>query len=164
MPVSKQEIRALKNADAVCFDYIDGESRIRAIKNGENNGSGFDQTVQVECETQLQQYTNDAAPICETRITGAYHYANGGKWNERMQTIWGSLREGDTITLQWSASTGNGYLQKAHTEDGMRLFRDTLTLKIRRSLKNDVKHLVFSVNESICPANSARMIKEGYTL
>lgn len=60
------------------------------------------------------------------------------------------LKAGDKISFEFIANNNNGYVNKA------RLHHDILEIKIKRGNKT----LVFQLDDSICPDNSARMIDE----
>jgi hypothetical protein len=82
--------------------------------------------------------------------------------SEEWQTIVSLLKPDDKITLNWwAAGASNGYLQRSEVKEGHgmgeKLYADILTMRIHRG--EITNKLVFRINESICPDNTARMIR-----
>lgn len=162
--VTKAELKALKSADTICFDFIDGQSQIRAIQHSKNSSDGFEQTIIIPCNSRLRCHDGYNHETYKTErqykiVRGYVHETNGPFANE-LATIWRILKAGNVITLHWRASGGNGYTGKARGEFGQRLHHDQLGLEIKHETpRGKVVLSSFNVRDSICPNNSARMIK-----
>ena len=164
--LTKEEVQALRKAtDSVCFDFIpdSGISRIRA-NSKVGTGEGSTRTVFVEVDSFIRYQDKNFKDQPVVRCYEMEHFPQMAEW----QTIAGSLRAGDVIQLDWRES-GNGYLEGCRcnvtTESGYvaardePIYWDRLFLRVQRPLKRRTKELVFHVGDSICPNNSAKMIR-----
>ena len=164
--IDKQELRAIKHADTICLDLnmAEGKSQLRAIREGRNSSDGYDQTVYIDCnaDIDLRRGYNDVSS--EYKHVKAYEYIGSCQFCDEWRTVADSLREGDIVTIDWSSDEpGNpngGYSGNAACTlpdyRGQPLYHDTVKLVIKRT---NGKRLVYRICDSHCPANSAQMIK-----
>jgi len=171
--LTKQDLKCIKNADYICFDYLNENgqnvSQIRCNVEGKNSSTGYLQTHLIECDSRFEIYvdkpnykyqvsTMDKPKRCYDSIS---HPKSDNHW----ESIRPLIRENDSIILQWH-SNSEGYLRGSTTtiesDNGgyiaykERLFYDKLSIIIA---KPNGKRLEFWISFSICPDNSARMIK-----
>lgn len=154
--LTKTDLQAFKQADRVAFHWRDGQGSIVCAKRVKNAGPWNDQE------------SRHTISVSDTMFFGCPH----GKPNscfalehnacgETFQTIAGFLREGDELVLLWFADgERNDYLRRSRCDQspnnsGMELHADSLTLRIKRK----DKRYAFRIAVSICPDNSARMIR-----
>jgi len=151
--LTKTDVAALKQADHVCFDRErNGDSGLRCIKELKKAGPYEDRerTYEIACTSVLrggEGTVSQAAQCFELE----YVWRSG---ESVIGSIISLLRVGDVIQLEWLADNSNGYLREALT-NGRKLYRDELYLRIKRN----GKYLRFHVATSICPDNTARMIR-----
>lgn len=143
MKLSKEDLKALKNADSVCFDLSNGNHSIHAVKERENSEDGFRQTVKMDVAGSVTSYQSDFTP------THGFVYLGSIKFDAQWQTVVSFLKENDELWLRWTADAGNGYVKDAN------LHYDTLHLTVKRS-----KQFEFHIYDSVCPDNSARMLRD----
>ena len=144
--ISKQDIQAMKQASRVGFYHSEGASYIRCIR-GIKEGP-----FETEAEYRIACSDGYGYPSCySTSGEGytAYHFESSLSYKETWQTIISLLREGMSIRLIWGEN-GNGYYQQSG------LYLDQLHIELS---KPDGKTLTFLFAVSICPNNTARMIK-----
>lgn len=157
--LTKVDLKALRSADAICFDHYSekGEPRrgIRAIKKVENDPWDTERTHFVPCRSHVAVYDRDSFGASATDEAKCFQMINCAQYDDYWKTIVGLLREGDEVVLKWTGANNNGYLTQAKA-GGDELYRDDLALFVRR---NGSLKYSFQVSTSICPNNSARMIK-----
>lgn len=167
--LSKDHLRAFRMADTICFDHCpEGKeqdripSGIRAIKKGK---APFYQEATVQAPAKSSVYLKSDSTVGET-------YQDGKKAscgyvilcsndNDQWQTICKLLRPGNEIELRWIADGhANQYVRQASVVDpgngSVQLHADALWLYIR---KNETREYSFLLHVSVCPNNSARMIR-----
>lgn len=148
--LTKDDLKALRQADRLCFDRDrDGTSGIRCIKLVRNAGpfGEKERTVDVLCEATMHGQ-GVASASCFEMI---YNYHGPECLWESIASI---LKVGDVLSLEWFADNNNGYIDRALTS-GEKIHRDELYIRIRRGEKK----LRFHLATSICPNNTARMIR-----
>jgi hypothetical protein len=89
---------------------------------------------------------------------------NWAEW----KTISSLLRSSDELRLRWVGADNNGYLRRATVTEregdgyqpglGEKLYHDRLHLEVWR---NGKQKYAFYVTDSVCPDNTARMIRPG---
>lgn len=169
--ISANDVKALRTADTVSFHHYQDGGEIRASKWNRSRGP-FD-----DCEKKYSiavlssfagKFTTTADDDDETgeRVTAdnsaCFAMEHCASYSEEWQTVAHFLRAGDVLTLHWCADgIANGYFkgatvrQSAEVGAGMLLYADTLRLKVKRG----EKRFSFFLDVSICPNNSARMIR-----
>jgi hypothetical protein len=88
----------------------------------------------------------------------------GSQYGLEWQTIVSLLRADDEVVLDWIAGNNSGYLEAAQGQYGDEPYRqsfsglhhDMLALVVRRGERDKYR---FRLADSICPDNSARMIR-----
>jgi hypothetical protein len=153
--IDKTDLTALRKADSVCFDHNirttagpERVSMIRAIKRAPYDTTDpFAQDVTHAINVDSRAFSYDH-PSDSDNLT-AFEMLHSAQVTETWQTIVGLLRVGDDLKLVWAAGNSNGYLEESN------LHRDELRLEVTRN----GKRLTFHVATSVCPNNSARMIK-----
>lgn len=144
-PLTKQDVRALQHADAICFDHTGvGEGMIRAIQRAENSSTGFEQTHVIPA---LSSTVKNYGP--ENAEWRAYASILSAKYDDIGQTLVRHLREGTEFALEWTRDNSSPITREAG------LVRDELRIRVRRSAKiTDT----FLVAVFIGKDNSARMV------
>ena len=155
-PITAQQIRALKGAQRMCFITRGGRTYIRAIREVEMHGFKTEADCEIDCHMQSTIYGGDQTGHYQHRhdITNAFAYLGVCKYDPCWQTTIKHLKVGDSLTLRWTADNNTGTLIDAG------LHCDTLELLVRRTSKTG-KHFIFTyhIDTSICPDNTARMIR-----
>jgi hypothetical protein len=173
LALTRDHIKGLRTADRVCFDHVPGgggagefRTGLRAIKTVK--GPWREEiTLQVPAMSSVHVHSdlldydtrNGANARCFEMLYGTY--------NEEWQTIAGLLKPGDVLELRWVGNDSNGYLKRATVTEaekdgicgpghGQGLRHDKLYVHIRRGGKRKYS---FYLADSICPDNTARMIK-----
>ena len=131
--LTQAELRALKNADTICFDYIDGEHGIRAIKKAKNSPDGFEQTVYIPCEGEIQNFSNHSwlgREVEKRQVVKCFASVNWPQMSLRWITVTKHLRKDDKLVLCWEAGSRSQILEEAG------LTTDRLFLKVLRTSKS----------------------------
>lgn len=111
MKISKDDIKRLKSADRICFDYYYNQehdipvSKIRATKKL-NDEWDNERTVEVNVESSFTS-------IYKNKIAQCFHMIHTPQMDRPWQTIAGLLRENDEIELQWCKGYGDCNLLKS---------------------------------------------------
>ncbi len=163
-PLTKADIKALRTADTVAFDYNGNTSYagIRCIKRA-NKSNPWEQELTVKANASAELYRGHYHEwLTDVR---ACHVIVSSSYDEFYQTFAGLLREGDVIFLEFVSlapapdDKDGCYLDHAMCTlsgyYGEMLWRDSLRLHI---LRGD-KKLSFLIAESVTPDNSAKMVK-----
>lgn len=176
--LDKTAIKAMRDADSICFDHdadptLAEHNGIRAIKRGKAPWYE-DTTVRVRARSSVYIHSDDDGPsrldydIRNGKTACCFDMIHCSKHSEEWQTIVSLLRAGDEVELRWVGSDNNDYLTRSTVTErekdsshpshslGERLYHDKLYLKVHRNGK--VKYS-FYLTDSICPDNTARMIK-----
>lgn len=150
------DLKALRTADDLVFRCIDGASTIKCIKRVTGDPWQTEKYYSIDVESHGAK---DASEFC-----------NSSQYHEEMRTTLKHLKVGDLLTLAWHKDYGSNGYAKAASHDGsyVEAYHDTvssfqclhvdvLRLEVRKEGKEgkDVYHLA----TSICPNNSARMIR-----
>lgn len=99
--LSKLNIKALKSAERVVFQYRNGSSYILTIDKD-------DKYHRIDCGTRISNYREElgnvkAADYCNLHV----------RYDHAYKTIVESLKEGDELTLYWVANNNNQHLDRA---------------------------------------------------
>lgn len=147
--LTAQDIRALKHADALCFDHTGtGEGQIRAIMRAENSSTGFEQTHTIRAYLST---VNNYGPDDPVNGWTAFHMFTSAKYDTVAQTLIRHMRTGGQFTLDWVRDNNNDILRDAG------LHQDELRMRIAPPNGKNVD--VFLVRVSVGRDNSARMIR-----
>lgn len=161
--LSKDFLSVLRKADVVSFHYErsqdapdwSGAGRTEIVATIRGKGDLVDPEVKavLSCEsTVLRVYTSDGGEDARGSYTNGFYMVGSAQYRPEWVTIVSLLRAGDDITFDWAARMlNNQYMDRA------KLFGDSLTMRVVRGKRT----MVFSVGESICPDNSARMLRRG---
>jgi len=171
--LTKQDLKCLKNSDSICFDFNNDrkqeESQIRCNQTGSKTNTGFDQTHYIKCESRFDIYVDKEGSnyqtISYTKPVHCFGWVSSPKYDNVWQSILTNIKENDSIILDWK-SCSDGYIKgcscTVKSDNGSyiardeRIYKDDLYITI---LKSTGKRLTFHLETSICPNNSARMIK-----
>ena len=147
--LTKIDVAAMKKADRIVFRHVRGESQIEAIKEADERNP-FEQNRIVACGAKFVDYSDRKVfgPALDTFT--AFEMKMHPSYDEEWRTIVSLLREGDELTLVW---TRDAY--KCQNLDAAQLHGDSLSLLIKRGEKT----MRFTLEWSVCPDNTARMIR-----
>jgi hypothetical protein len=171
--LTADDVAALRLADTVSFHYWQGRGYIRATLDGgysempriystreqrmftlSGAGKASDRSREMDTETAITAYSRDEniewTHAGSEPLAAAFAMIHSASVSDRWKTIVRLLRAGDRVTLSWVANNNNGYVKEAG------LYRDELRMRIDRDKSEP---LVFLVEVSVCPDNSARMVR-----
>lgn len=151
--ISKMDLKALREADRVCFFHQEGKGLIRAVKTVKDKGPYDDRerTYEISTESRVRVYKSDLGS--REMQDAARCFAMVYSWQpSEWATIASLLKEGDVLILEWVGTDNNGYLDR----QGEKLHHDRLRLLVKREGKRD---MLFHVDDSICADNTARMVR-----
>lgn len=147
LKLTKDQIKALKTADCVCF---------RRVTNKENNS--ITETIELHKKVKDSPWNEEKTIIIELTASNsitfkqfdAFSMIGSCQFDNCYMSITKILKVGDELTLSWEKD----YLTSNLLKDAG-LHGDVLLLKITRENKS----LTFNINQSITLNNSARMIQ-----
>ena len=155
--LTKDDVKALRTCERAVFSTAAGEmtGTIACRRDNPNPGPFGDAEREhiIATDAHGTYYNND-----DTFGSVPLHTTGRRAWSlqynyEHTPTTFGTLaalvRTGDRLTLRWIAGGGNEYEKRAQ------LYRDSLSVEVRRGTKT----LVFLIDVSVCPDNTARMIR-----
>jgi len=154
--LTTNDIKAMRQADRICFFHSPGEGgSIKAIKEVRN----ADPFAERERSHEIAVATSFRGQGAGNHLA-CFEMFHTSRFNEEWMTIASFVKVGDEITLEWYRDAkSNGYCERTTVQSGpgcgMELHGDALYLKIRRG----DKRFSFLVSVSICPDNTARMIR-----
>lgn len=151
--LTKLDIRAMRDADSVSFHYHAGESHVSCSKRVKDAGP-FDERERrydIICTSDVTVYRDDNRE--DRHAAACFAMIHSSQYSEEWQTLVSCLKPGDVLSMRWVAADNNGYLKSAA---GEKLYHDRLYVKVKR----DTRRLSFHVDDSVCPNNSARMVRE----
>lgn len=137
--LTARDTRALRHADAICFDH----DSIRAILRAENSGTGFEQTHVIPVISTVDNYHGS---FDDYACFFTYLHA---KYDHQAQTIIRRLRVGKRVRLQWVANNQSPVLNRAG------LVRDELRLRVGDDKSADT----FLVGVQVQENNLSRMVR-----
>lgn len=144
--LTKQDVRALAHADALCFDHTEiGTGRIRAILRAEHSLTGFEQTHVIDAVASSVE--NYGAETAEWR---AFHMILSAQHDDLARTLIRHLREGSRFVLRWTRDNASPITREAG------VVRDELRIRVQG--KNAKVADTFLVAVFIGKDNSARMV------
>lgn len=151
-PLTKEDTKFLRRQRkrSVCFDFHPerGISQIR-LGWGEvfgNTEDDYEHTIAVD--SYISCYGKNRTIFNPDRASYVELFPDLGN----IKTFLSSLKVGDTLEMLWKADNNNQYIEAA------KLHHDFLSVMV--TSKNG-KKTEYHIGDSICPQNSARMIKMG---
>lgn len=156
LPLTTDDVKALRKADKIVFGYVSGQSTILASK--ERKTDGFDDPLRriIYVDTSITDYERERrnegshVPLSERQYT-CFESFSSAQYTEVWQTLAQILRAGDMVALHWIAANNT------MTLDEDRLAHDELQLVVKR--EPNIKW-TFNVEDRITPTHStARMIR-----
>ncbi len=139
--ITRTVINQLKRAELVCFRHTPPAG---TIEFG-SGASAFLQTLTVG--STIKSFYDGPKTFAFEGLTVPLH-------DEVWQTFLSLLRPSDRVSLYWKASNSNGYTKDAG------LYRDELYIIVDRHRGAKGVTLRFFLSVSICPDNTARMIRK----
>ena len=153
MKLTKDNLKAIRQATDICFRFADGfnagkhtiepSKRIKDPVYGETSARAV-----IDVSGRLEAYGNKQGDIYE-----AFYYLGSCKFDPVWQTIISLMRADDDVTLLWLANNDS----EAMTEHGV--FNDELRIVITRGKKT----LTFSVYSGTYTNQTARMCRRNLT-
>lgn len=144
--LTTQDVRALRHADALCFDQLrDGTSHIRAILRAEHSSTGYEQVHTIPCTSRLEDYGRGTGDFT------AYHQEMYPLVDAMCKTLLRHMRKGCSIGLIWKRDNNTENLRSVG------FHRDELEVAIQPKHANWAD--TFLVAVSVGPDNTARMVK-----
>ncbi len=169
--LTAEDLRALRTATGVIFQYHGKESKIRAVLdrhafdgapviftaaeqrtflNADRVAGGREREIPATVAMMGYEYGGERGwRLAENPDASAFHYIQTAQYSNTWQTIARLLRAGDAIHIVWTADNNNGYV----TDAGLHV--DRVEIAVARAKQN----LYFHIGTSVTAANSARMIK-----
>lgn len=132
------DLKALRTAEDLVFRCKDGASTIECTKKVTGDPWEKEKRHHIAVESYGAKE--------------AFEYCNSSQYDAQLRTTLKHLKAGDLVTLLWRPDYGsNGYSKDCG------LHVDVLVLEVRKEEKpgKDVYHIA----TSLCPDNSARMIR-----
>jgi len=162
--LTRDDLKALRSSDSICLDHDEpGKGAIRCIKR-EGAPWYSSREHSIACGSFLRLYgEGEQTDDCRKRARCCAH-VSGSKYAEHTHT-WTALsflRAGDVVSLEFVGGDHNQYIKSARTGEGLeytppgeKLYHDVAYLRVKRGKRV----LVFFMAWSICPNNTARMIR-----
>lgn len=145
--LTSQDVRALRSADSLVFQYTDGQGVIRACKSGDRAADGFDGERRIHTDAAVTDY--DREPGADRRYA-AFHMDHSSQVRRETRTLVGRIGIGDTLSLLWTRSNDCDALR------AVGYHQDQLSLSIRKPSGTVQTYLVAV---SVGPDNTARMVR-----
>ena len=136
MKITKEQIKAIRQANDICFRFKNGEHTIEASKRIKDTVYG-DTTARADIPVSGQLHAYNPYGNKQGDISGAFYYLGSCKFDPVWQTIISLLRADDDITLVWSANNDS----EAMVDHGV--FNDQLNITVVRG-KKTMEFCVFS--------------------
>jgi len=153
--LTKEFIKALKQADTICLRFSTGHHTIEASKRV-NDGVYGDRTASANLVIN-GIFDDYGKPHLNGQIETCFCYLSTVNYMPHVQTMLSLLRPNDELTAKWVANNDSENLTKA----GMAC--DQVFLQIKRTSKaGKVTWLEFFIDETVTMANStARTCRRG---
>lgn len=147
--LSAMDIKALRNADHICFSHNDGKGKIRAIKVLKKP-TPWEKERDYPIEVNSEFYGSMFHSTSNFDLIKAFYMIHHAPYDKVWLTIASILKPNDVLKLAWHYDGyTNGYCDKNS------LHADSLHLEV---LRGD-KKLEFLVSVGVCEDNTARMIR-----
>ena len=171
--LTKEDMQALKKSNNIILQFYDNKSIMRLqrdTKTTKDGGMITYQEVELPVESTFDVYSRPTDDKDYQRSLSPNDY-NIDKCFFMLSSEYGTgkalktyLRPGDSIRIKWTAAGGNGYtfqLKCSHPKYyDLDLYHDRVYLSIvPRGASQYDSGFDLLLGDSICPNNSARMIK-----
>ena len=171
--ITKEEIAALKKSNNIILQFYNGKSVIRIQRDAKKTKDGgtvsYEEIVlPVESTFDVYSRPTDAKDYQRSMSPGQY---NIDKCFYMLSSDYGTgkalktyLKAGDSIRIKWTAAGGNGYTFQLKCNNpgylNEDLYHDRVYLSIiPRGTSQYENGFDLLLGDTICPNNSARMIK-----
>lgn len=146
--LTADDIRALKQATTLCFDWNRrlGTAGIRAIR--EIDGQD-DYTHRIPCASSLTDYGNGTFEKYDSDRYSGFVMIGAAHFNDHARAIVALVRKGDKLSLKWVANNNTANIRNAG------LHGDDLDLVVKRNGNPFVLH----VDHRCSPDDLARMLR-----
>ncbi len=142
-----------------------GKGRIRCIKRIKNPGpfDEHDKEHAFDCESVVHYYKGDNRANNEPTIYNCFASISRYTFEANcVDTIGEFCKPGDVVSIKWIGNNGNQYTRENQASSAVTLYADEVELIVKRTNKRgDCKRFAFNIDRSVCPDNSARMIRTG---
>jgi hypothetical protein len=147
LAISADDVKALRTATMVAFDHMrNGEHRLRAIYEKRSDTFETRGERSIAARSHITKYSDPR------EYNNAFALIQSAQFNDEWKTVAKSLRAGDILAMEWRANA-NQYTQDA----GLNL--DELVLHVFRGENHRLHAGTYMLVVSVCPDNSARMIR-----
>ena len=144
--LTAQDVRALRHADALCFDHTAGDGQIRAILHADHSDTGFEQTHAIPA--RLSRIESYGGPDGELH---GFHMISSAKYDDIAQTLIRHLRIGSQFAFKWTRDNSSPVTREAG------VVRDELRVTVQA--KGAKVADTFLVGVFIGRDNTARMVQ-----
>jgi len=160
--LTKDHITFIRKADRISMHFNASQSTDSATLRAST--ANTDAEMPITCRVQFSLY----GPNNHHTPRTCFGYIGSAHFDRTWASVAQLLKAGDTLTLHWIGDS-NGYVRVAtfggnsEVEAYHSLHMDKLELSIHRTQGKRPIVLTFTINVSICPMNSARMIQPAFT-
>lgn len=149
--LDKDDVKAIRNADTICFRYANGTATVECIKKDRDEFGEKERRRDITVlGTVFNGYDEDMGRARGQSFTSAFVHFGSAQYHEGWRTIAQMLRTGDQLRLEFRTDDAtNGYVKDA------KLHADLLYLRVERA----GKRMFFLLDVSVCPDNTARMVQ-----
>lgn len=149
--LDRDDVKALRNADAIAFRHTPEGSTIECIKKDRDEYGEKERRREITVlGTVFNGYDSDGGRSRGEEMHYGFAYFGSAQYTESWRTVASLLKVGDNLRLEFRTDDGtNGYAKTAG------LHVDELYLRVERA----GKRLYFLLDVSVCQNNSARMCR-----
>ena len=150
-----EDLRAIRNADAVCFRTTPERSAIECIKKDRDEFGDKERRREIEIiGTVYNGWDEDGGRAHGVQMGYGFVHIGSAQFHETFRTVASLLKVGDSLQAQFRTDEAtNGYCKDA------RLHADVLYLRVERTVGGKPRRLFFHIDETVTPDNSSRMVK-----
>lgn len=157
MNIDKDDLKALRNADTVCFRGSEDGFTIECIKKERDEFGEKERRRNIPVLGSIYNgWDRDGGRARGEVMRNAFAMFSSAQYTENWRTVVSLLRVGDELRLEFRTDEAtNGYVKDAN------LHADELYLRVARTVGSSPREqrMYFLLDTSITPSNSARMCR-----